>query len=211
MTAVAADDRGLVVHDVLHDLLPRLQIVGELDVPLADVARRMRVAPGCHGLADPPGQLLRAPVRRWDRTSVPRLYPVEGVREGVLHPEPRPPAVWMGGERVSPRLVYQVDGLLDGPVPRDQAVYPQGHDVALGGGDLLRRDDYDPAVVLQEVVGPELVVVRHRDASDAGALRVLEELLHGGLAILGEHRVDVEIRFHLTAAPSVKSRLSTVM
>ena len=107
--------------------------------------------------------------------------------------------------------MYAVYRLLYGEVAGYQAVDPQGQDVALRRGDLLGGDYDDPPVVLQQVVRPELVVIGDCDATDPRALRVLQQLLHGGPAILGEHRMDMEIRFHLTNAPSLKSRLSTVM
>ena len=52
-------------------------------------------------------------------------------------------------------------------------------------------------------MGPELVVVRHGDAAEACSKGGLDNLLRSGLPVLGVDGVDVEVRLHLTPAPSV--------
>ena len=64
------------------------------------------------------------------------------------------------------RLMDGVDRLLYPHAAGDLPVNPQGYDVPLLGGDLLRGDDYYLAVVLQVGVRLELVVIGDGHTSD---------------------------------------------
>ena len=209
--ARAADHlAGGVGHDERHGLLPCGYGIWQHDVAVAYPRRGVGVAASGDGLADALRQRHRPAVIPLDGPAVLALGAVEFVGEGVLLPEAGPPAVGVGGDGVSAGLVDPVDGLLDGETAGDLPVDAQGHDVPLLRRDLLRRDDYDLPVVLQLLVGQELVVVGDGYAAYALGHGGLHQLLHGGPAVLREACVDVQIGLHATSAPSVMSD-STVM
>ena len=141
------------------------------------------------------------------RPTVQCLDTVE-LGDDVVLPESGMVSVRVRGDGYTAGFMDGIDGLLYTHTLRDVSVDTICQDVSLCGGYLLRWDHNDP-VILDIEMCTELVMIGYGDASDPVLDSGLDDCIYLSPTVLRVVRVYVEIRLHLTPAPSVISR-STV-